>query len=313
MSLRPLTLALVAALALPRAVPAIEVREAHYVMGTLLEITLDAPDRPTGQRWIRSGVAEARRLDGLLTSWSGKSALSRLNAAAGRGVRTVPPDLFRIVERSRQLSGATSGAFDVSVGPLLRLWSRAADEDRWPSEGALLRSRELVSYEGISLHPPDGIAIAPGMSLDLGGIGKGYAVDRIAAILRERGVERALVNFGGSSMFAIGTPEGASAWPVWARAGNGLEGPIPLRDRALSTSGSLARPRRVEGHLVGDLIDPRSGMPVSEPRLAVVLAPSATDAEAWSTALAIAPDATRRALRTRPDTDARIIEGASSR
>ena len=117
-------------------VSGVEVCEAHYVMGTLLEITLVAPDRPTGQRWIRAGVTEARRLDGELTSWSSQSALSRLNAAAGKGVQTVPADV---------LSGD-------------RALRRPLPRDRWsvrhlrqPAAAALVaggRSGALASYRG---------------------------------------------------------------------------------------------------------------------------------------------------------------------
>ena len=103
-------------------------------------------------------------------------------------------------------------------------------------------------------------------------------------------------------------PRGLEAWPVWVSGAEPSEpGPLALHDRALSTSGSLGRPRRIDGHLVGDLIDPRSGLPVAERRLAIVLAPSATDAEAWSTALVVSPEAMLAVLHTLPDYEARLV------
>lgn len=270
-------------------VPAVEVREAHYVMGTLLEITVEAPDRATGQRWIRRGVAEARGLDRELTSFDEQSALSRLNRAAGEGPQGVPPDLYRILERAGALSRASGGAFDVTVGPLVALWKEAGRTGRWPDPGEIDASRSLVGYEKIRLRPPDHVELDEGVLLELGGIGKGYAVDRIVGVLRSEGVERGLVSFGESSIRAMGAPAGEDGWPVWVRRGGGVDGPIRLRDRALSTSRSRGRVWTVAGRRVGHILDPRSGLALGDERQATVLATRATDAEAWSKALLVDP------------------------
>jgi thiamine biosynthesis lipoprotein len=268
---------------------AVEVREAHYVMGTFLEITVHAPSIAIGRSWLRRGVSEARRLDRELTSYDAESALSRLNHHAGNGVRRVPPDLFRVVTTSKRLSRATNGAFDVSVGPLVQLWKTAARDDRWPTSHELAASRSKVGYEKIRLRPPDGIELSDGMSLELGGIGKGYAADRVAEMMRSLGAEAFLVSFGESSMVAVGTPPAKSGWPVWVRRGREMEGPLFLRG-GLSTSRSFGRSKRIAGRRVGHILDPRLGAPLCVDRQATVMAPTATEAEAWSKALLVDPE-----------------------
>ena len=139
-----------------------------------------------------------------------ESALSRLNASAGAGAREVPPPLLHIVADSLALSRATRGSFDVSVGPLVTLWTRAARLDRPPTPAELAEARRRVGAGCVRIGPGT-VELAPGASLDLGGIAKGWALDRMREHLRARGVENALVSFGQSSLMALGAPPGASA------------------------------------------------------------------------------------------------------
>jgi thiamine biosynthesis lipoprotein len=270
----------------------VEVREAYYVMGTVLEITVEAPGVDPGRRWIRAAAAEAVRLDRLLTSFDPGSALSRLNARAGFGFQRVPHDLFAVIARSEALSRATGGTFDVSVAPLVDLWRRSAEADRWPDGAEVSAARARTGFEHVRLHRPEAIALdLSGMAIDLGGVGKGYAADRIAGLLRRSGARAALVNFGESSLVAVGAPEGTDGWAVWIRGESAVEeGPMRLRDTAVSTSWSLGAERRVAGRTIGHIVDPRSGEPLRDARRAIVVAPSATDAEAWSKALVLAPE-----------------------
>ncbi|MBI2962768.1 MAG: FAD:protein FMN transferase [Deltaproteobacteria bacterium] len=286
------------------------VREAHYVMGTMLEITLEASSEEAGRAWIRRAVAESRRLDAELSSFRSDSALSELNRRAGAGPQRVPRDLFRVVERSTQLSAASAGTFDVTVSPLLRMWRRAARDGRWPSAAEIAAARRLVGFERIRLRPPDEIELAGRTSLELGGIGKGYAVDRMVEVLRRSGARSALVNFGGSSIAALGPPAGESGWPVWVRRGSALDGPLVLRDMALSTSGSLGKVERVAGRPIGHIVDPRTGRALERSAQATVLAPTATEAEAWSKALLVDPALARRAMAARPSVSALVFEGS---
>jgi len=279
-------------------------REAHYVMGTMLEITLDAPREETGRAWIRRAVAEAHRLDAELSSFRDDSALCELNLRAGAGPQRVPPDLFRILEQSMELSAATGGTFDVTVSPLIRLWQRAGRDGRSPSPEEIAEARRAVGYQRIRLRPPDEVELPARAAVELGGVGKGYAVDRMIEVLRREGVRSALVNFGGSSIAALGPPPAEPGWPVWVEHGAALEGPLSLRDAALSTSASLEKREHAAGHRSAHLVDPRTGRPLASDAQATVLAPTATEAEAWSKALLLDPALAHRAMLARPSVSA---------
>ena len=285
--IRPRTIAAALLLvALPaRALP---VREAHYVMGTVLEVTVEAPDLERGRAAIRNAVGVARRLDRELTTYDPASPLMRLNGAAGKGESAIPADLFRVLREAHGLWQATRGSFDPTIGPLLRLWAQAKRTDRLPSEAEIAAARRLVGFDKVKLVPPDHAALPlEGMAVDLGGIGKGYAVDRMIDRLRELGVTAALVNFGESSVGALGAPTGEEGWELWVRRGRRRIGPIRMKDAALSTSRTLARRRTIGGTRIGDIIDPRNGRPLTADCQATVRTRSATEAEAWSKALLI--------------------------
>jgi FAD:protein FMN transferase len=292
----------------------LRVREAHYVMGTILEVTVDAPSLGTGRAWIRRAVGEARRLDAELTSFRSDSALCRLNRQAGRGFQRVPPDLYRVVVLSQELSAASEGAFDITVDPLVRLWQRAANERRWPSSAELALAQASIGRDKVRVRAPDQVELAgTGVTLDLGGVGKGYGADRIAALLRELGADSALVNFGESSIVAVGPPPVAPAWTIRVRRGSALDGPLFLRDMALSTSESFGQGVRVGRRRFGHIIDPRTGMPLERSAQATALAPTGTEAEAWSKALLVDPERALRAVAARPSIGALLIDGRGVR
>jgi FAD:protein FMN transferase len=206
-----------------------------------------------------------------------------------------------VLVESRSLWEATGGLFDPSVGPLLRLWSEAARADRMPSDAEIAAMRALVGYEKLRLVPSNRAALPAGMALDLGGIGKGYAVDRMVDRLRELGVRAALVSFGESSLRAFGAPTGTEAWEIWVRRGRDRIGPIWLTDAALSTSRSLARARKIGTSRLGDIIDPRSGRPLATSCQATVQSPTATESEAWSKVLLLDADRAFGAFERRKD------------
>jgi FAD:protein FMN transferase len=291
----------------------LRVREAHYVMGTILAVTVDAPSEAVGRAWIREAVREARRLDEELTSFDERSALARLNRHAGGGAQRVSPDLYRVISLSRDLSADTGGTFDATVAPLVRLWQRAAREGRWPAPPEIEAARRTVGYGKIRLAPPDEIELPAGAAIELGGIGKGYAADRLAAALHALGVESALVSFGESSIVAIGPPPGEAPWAIWVRDGASLAGPLLLRDAALSTSAALADGVRVRERRIGHIIDPRTGRPLERSVQATVVAGTGADAEAWSKALVVDPPGALRALASRPGLAALVLEPSATR
>lgn len=265
------------------------VSDGRYAMGTILEITLDATDAERGRSMLDSLYAEVARLERAMTLFDEASDLSRLNRSAGRGPQGVDPDLARLLARSAELSRQTAGAFDVTVGPLVALWKDAATRGRVPDAGTLAATRARVGSDAIRVPASDRAEITrPGASVDLGGVAKGYALDRLAALVRAAGVTSALFSFGQSSLWAIGAPADADGWRLLVRRPDGgFAGVATLRDRAVSVSGSLGQSTEIEGRRYGHVIDPRTGQPLVRPLEAMVLCADATTAEAASKALLV--------------------------
>jgi len=278
-----------AAVAPARPLAAVELSDGRYAMGTLLEVTLESADRRAGLAHLAEVYAIAERLDALLTRFDPASQLSRLNAAAGRGPQAVDPDLAGVLAQSVDFAAETRGSFDVTVGPLVVLWSRAGQRGTAPTRGELARARAEVGSDALRVVSPTRVELArAGASVDLGGIAKGYALDRMAARLRAAGETSALLSFGQSSLWAIGAPPDAGGWRILVRApGAGYAGLVTLCDRAVSVSGSFGQSIRVGGRRYGHVIDPRTGRPLERAAVAMVLAPTAAEAEALSKALLI--------------------------
>jgi FAD:protein FMN transferase len=286
-----------------------EVREVHYQMGTYLEVTLWHHEPETAKRLIRDAVREVHRLDEILSNYDPDSALSRLNQHAGAGAMRVPAELFALLSTAREFSEKTGGIFDVTVGPLMELWRKAEEENRLPTGKHLAQALAAVSYRNLVLYRPDEAELTRGgMSVDLGGIGKGYAVDRVTDIMRAAGVATALINFGGSSMSAIGAPPGKRGWEITVQdTDDRLRGMIHLRDTALSTSGSMGRWWTIEGKKYGHLIHPISGTPITEARTAVVITRSATRAEALTKPLVLLGKNALPTIENFSDTEAIVL------
>jgi thiamine biosynthesis lipoprotein len=261
------------------------ITEVHYVMGTYFQITAEHEDVVRARTAVRRCFVTARRLDELFSRFDAASELSRLNARADEQVVTVSAEMAALLRRALQLQGVTDGGFDVSVGRLTQLWRTATARPPATVVAAALHSGGAGSFTLAGRR----LIRHPGVVIDLDGIAKGWAVDRCVQQLRADGIEHALLNFGESSLYAIGAPRGADGWPITLR---GLDpqralGVLMLRDQAVSISAVFGRPRRVGGRRIGHIIDPRSGQPLPSPAVAVVVAASATDAEAFSKALLI--------------------------
>jgi thiamine biosynthesis lipoprotein len=268
--------------------PLVAVSDGRYVMGTILEITLYVRDGAAGESALDELFGVAERLDGLLSVYSEASQVSALNRAAGRGPQAVDPEVAELLARSQELSVLTRGSFDVTIGPLVALWTRAARRARLPSPGALAAARARVGAAGIRVDADGRVALEAGVAVNLGGVAKGYALDRMLPVLRAHHIGRALLNFGQSSSWALGSPPGEAGWRLLARdAAGGWLGILLLRDRALSVSGSLGQFAEIGGRRYGHVLDPRSGEPLTRRRQALVVAPDATLAEALSKALLV--------------------------
>lgn len=229
-------------------------------------------------------------LDEQLNCFARTSELSYLNAEAARGPVVVDPALFGVLELSEQVWRDTDGAFDVTAGILIDLWREAESTGAEPDGVAITAAIEGVGMPRVFLDPEtNSVGFArDGMRVNLGGIGKGFAVGRAASVLREYGVESALVHGGRSTVYAIGAPPGADSWRIGIRhprnAGEYVT-TVELRDAALSTSGGLQQRGEGEQERFEHIIDPVSGMPgCSGVVSASVITGSAALADALSTA-----------------------------
>jgi thiamine biosynthesis lipoprotein len=288
--LRPALLAALAALACaaPSPAPLVEVSDGRPAMGTVLEITLYTGNPARGRAALAELFAVAERLDAAMTLYDPGSDLSKLNRAAGRGPIRVDLELAQILEAAIDYARLTQGSFDVTVGPLVALWKRAGETGAPPSAAEIARARALVGADQIGVNGDRAELAREGVSVDLGGIAKGWAVDRMRPLLEQRGIERALIDFGQSSVQALGAPPGADGWRLLARApDSGALGVLTLSDQALSVSGSLGQMVEIGGRRYGHVLDPRSGMPLERQRQALVVAPDAALAEALSKGLLI--------------------------
>jgi FAD:protein FMN transferase len=265
--------------ALPCATWAAPRTQVHYVMGTYLRITADGPGAAAA---MIACFADARRLDDVFSRWSATSELARVNAAAP-GAETMSADMAGLLARSLALTAATDGAFDVRVGPLTVLWRRPVP----PSESEVEAARAAVGSDAVRIRGVR-VALAAGARLDFDGIAKGWAVDACAARLRAAGVSSALVSLGESSLFALGAPAGEARWRLAVRGPDPdtTVGWLGLRDAGASVSATYGSDGNRAGH-VAHVLDPRTGHPLRDDAVAVVVGPSATDAEAWTKALLV--------------------------
>ncbi|MDX2030255.1 MAG: FAD:protein FMN transferase [Blastocatellia bacterium] len=234
---------------------------------------------------VAAAFDEIDRIDRLMSHYKPESPLSRINREAGRGPVVVEPELFDFLADCLRYSRDSNGAFDVTVGPLMKAWGFFRGEGRMPTRAELAAARGKIGYRHVLLDPAAG-AIRfdrEGVELDLGGIAKGYAVDRAVAVLRSRGISRALVNGCGSTIYGLGAPPGETGWELK------LQDPLDpkrsamtvrLKDRALSVSGSYEKFFRLNGRRYSHIMDPRTGLPVQGVLSVAVLATDGTAGDA---------------------------------
>jgi thiamine biosynthesis lipoprotein len=257
-----------------------------YSMGTMFDIVVYHASRAEADRAIAAAMEEILRLDAVLSHYKPDSDLSRLNREGGRDWVSVDPSLYDVIERSVVFSRRSNGAFDVTIAPLLQAWKRAARDGRHPSATQIAEARRCVGYDKIELSPPERIRFRVDCAaIDLGGIGKGYAVDRALDILRSAGIAHAMINAGSSSIAAIGAPPGGTGWRVVLGASERGPTSVMLRGNSVSTSLQDRDTPAADGDSSGDIIDPRRGEPAQRGLTVSVIAPSATVADALSTTL----------------------------
>ena len=264
--------------------------ESRPAMGTTVEIFLYATTRDLAAELFEAAFQEIERVEAALSMYRPSSEVSRINTSAGRGPVVTDPEVFGLIHRALEYSRRTEGAFDITVGPLVKAWGFFRNEGHIPSAEELTGARASVGWQHVELDDATRSVHfrAPGLALDLGGIGKGFALDCAARTLQRHGIERALLGAGQSSYVAMGAPVGTEGWPITVPSPHNSAralSTIQLHDGSLSTSGSDQQYFEVDGRRYSHIIDPRTGQPVTGMIQVTVTAPSATDSDALSTAL----------------------------
>lgn len=282
-------------------------------MGCRWEILLHGDDpvrlRAAGQEALR----EVERLDARLSLFDPASVVSDVNARASREPVPVDPEFLYLLGLCRSLTEATEGAFDVTVGPLLECWGFRGERERPPTPEQVEAARASTGMAGVEVDSEAGTVrfLRPGMAIDLGAVGKGYALERAAEVLQDLGIHSALLHAGTSSIYALGAPPGEDAWAVAIRhplEPNRHVAVKHLRDTGFAVSAPHGRMLEFGGESYGHVLDPRSGRPVEGQLLAAVTHPSPSIADALSTALLVRGEVLLGALQARwPELDALVL------
>ena len=261
-------------------------------MGTEFRIVFYAPDREAANAAADSAWARADSLEALFSDYRPESELNKISDAPAESWTRVSPDVLRILRLSMQYSAATGGAFDVTIGPLSRLWRHAIRRNTLPDSADVSAAKESVSYRNIVLaaHRSEVALRLDGMRLDLGGIAKGYTADAVIDVLASFGLRYALVDAGGD--LAVGdAPPGEPGWRIavteTGEAGNPTQVIRTIANCGVATSGDRYRNVEHNGIRYSHLIDPRTGWGVAHSETVTVIAPTATQADALASAYSV--------------------------
>ncbi len=266
-------------------------RVQRRAMACQFEITFAASDAlfvPAAQ----AALNQIDQIEAQLTVFRSTSAIADLNRRAANESVGCDGDLFALLTHCEALSRATDGAFDITSTPLSRCWGFLRREGRLPADSEIASARDVVGMQHVLFDRLQSqVRFAkPGVELSLGAVGKGYALDTVAATLRQRGVDHALLSAGRSSLMAIGGRGRGWAVDIVSARRPVTANPIArawLRNQALGTSGAGDQFVEVDGRRFGHVLDPRTGWPTDTMLSASVICASAADADALSTAFLV--------------------------
>jgi thiamine biosynthesis lipoprotein len=256
-------------------------------MGTVFTVAVYGRDRTFLSEVVEEVFEEVDRLDEQMSNYKPESELSAINREAASHPVVVEPGLFHLLEISVRRSEETDGAFDITVGPLMKSWGFFRGRGRLPTRAEISQALERVGYQHLKLDAERRTIKfdESGVEIDLGGIAKGYAVDRAVDILRSNGITSALVSSGTSSIYALGSPPGSRGWKISVRdpydahkAGDVFH----LQNYSVSISGSYEKFFKIAGKSYCHIMDPQSGWPVPDMLSTVVLGPTGTDTDGRS-------------------------------
>ena len=261
-------------------------------MGTLVRITVYAPTEDSAKEAFRAAFDRIGSLDRILSDYRPDSELNQLTKAAVKRPTHVSDDLFAVLDASQELARATNGAFDITLGPVTRLWREARRQGRLPNDDALKEAASRTGFRHLHLDAERRNATLDiaGMALDVGAIGKGYAASEALATLTQSGIRSALVALSGDLAFSE-APPGQRGWRIGIQTGDGPAPTVPrtleLTNAAVSTSGSSEQHLDVDRRRYSHIIDPSSRMGVTEDLAVTVIARNGMDADGLDTAVSV--------------------------
>jgi thiamine biosynthesis lipoprotein len=256
-------------------------------MGTKFRIILYASDKATADKASKAAFERIAELDRIMSDYKATSELMQLCAKAGGEPTPVSDELFVVLNKAQEVSNLSDGAFDVTVGPVVRLWRKARRTGKLPDPEQLSKARELIGYKMMHLDAKKHTVQLEkaGMQLDLGGIAKGYAGDEVQAVLKKHGITRALVAAGGDIVVS-GPPPDADGWSIEIEAADDEDGKprrtLILNDAGVSTSGEKEQYIEIDGKRYSHIVDPHTGIGIIGQQSVTVIAPNGITADSMT-------------------------------
>lgn len=256
-------------------------------MGSTYSVVLYDKDRNRMESAADDAFEEARRLDALLSNYRPESEWSKINREAAQHPVAVSKELFDLLAACAEYSRASEGAFDITVGPLMEVWGFYKDTGHMPRPGEVQNVLGRIGYRNLILDASNQtVAFAKaGMNIDPGGVGKGYAVDKMVEVLKKDGIRTALVSGGGSSIYGLGAPPDEPGWKIQIKNPHNEflhVTEVTLKNESLSTSGSYEKFFVADGKTWSHIMDPRTGFPAQGTLSVSVIAPRTLDSEVWA-------------------------------
>jgi thiamine biosynthesis lipoprotein len=312
---RPLLGCLALALA-ARPAPAAPLERFSYAephMGTQFQVIVYAEGEAQARAAVKAAFARAAELNGIMSDYDAASELMRLCAKAGGGPVKVSDELFFVLRRARDVSKLSDGAFDVTVGPVVRLWRAARKTRQMPDPEALAKARDLVGWRNVELDEKEKTVklLKPGMQLDLGGIAKGHAADEMQKVLKKHGVTHALVAAGGD-ITVSDAPPGKDGWLIAIQPLDAEEEKNPrfllLKNGSVSTSGDANQFVVIDGKRYSHIVDPKTGLGLVGRMSVTVVGPDGITADSLTKVVAVlGPEKGLPLIETVPGVSGRMV------
>jgi thiamine biosynthesis lipoprotein len=289
--------------------------QARPAMGTTFTIFVYAVNQEQASEYFEIAFDEIERVEEALSDYRPTSELSRINRLAANETVTTDPEVFKFLQTSMDFSRKSDGAFDITVGPLMRAWGFFRGRGHYPTRDELSNARTSTGWQHVQLDSQKRTVHfdMEGMSLDPGGIGKGYVVECVANLLREAGVKTALIDAGSSTIYAMGAPPGKDGWTIQVpRPGDRAHAisTVVLRDTSLSTSGNYEKFFTLNGKVYCHIMDPRTGEPIQGTLQTTVITPNAADSDALSLIMFVmGPEKSEKLLDAIPGTSGMWVLG----